>query len=165
MDSLTPNDEWILVRADVLPDVYRRVLAAQADLSSGRIRSVSEAARLHGLSRSAYYKYRDVVMPYVGRSAPTTMTVELLLQDCPGVLSGVLSAFAGAGANILTVNQDSPASGKAQATVCARTDAMSAPIDLFIEQIGRIPGVQHIISVRRQNDPASSEAPKGEAVL
>lgn len=159
------TDEWILVRADMLPEVYHRVLAAREDLSSGRIRSVSEAARLHGLSRSAYYKYRDAVTPYVGKSASATMTVELLLQDCPGVLSGVLAAFAKAGANILTVNQDSPDSGKAQATLCARTDTMSTPLDLFIEQIGRIPGVQHVISVRRQNNAASSEKPKGEAVL
>lgn len=159
------TDDWVLVRADVLPEVYHRVLAAQADLSSGRIRSVSEAARLHGLSRSAYYKYRDAVTPYVGKSSSSTMTVELLLQDCPGVLSGVLSVFAKAGANILTVNQDSPDSGKAQASVCARTDTMSAPIDLFIKQIGRVPGVQQVISVRRQSTAASSEEPKGEAVL
>lgn len=159
------TDDWVLVRADVLPEVYHRVLAAQADLSSGRIRSVSEAARLHGLSRSAYYKYRDAVTPYVGKSDSSTMTVDLLLQDCPGVLSGVLSAFAGAGANILTVNQASPEGGKAQATVCARTEAMSVPLDLFMEQLGRIPGVQHIISVRRQEKPAASQNPKGEAVL
>ena len=159
------TDEWVLVRSDVLPDVYHRVLAAQADLSSGRIRSVSEAARLHGLSRSAYYKYKDAVTPYVGKSASPTMTVELLLQDCPGVLSAVMSAFAGAGANILTVNQDSPESGKARASVCARTDAMTPSLDLFLEQLGRIPGVQHVISVRRQSVAASSDKPKGEAVL
>ncbi len=140
----TPPDEWVLVRADVLPDVYRRVLAVEADLSSGRVTSVSKAVRLHGISRSAYYKYRGAVAPYVGRATPATMTVELLLQDCPGVLSCVLSAFAKAGANILTVNQDSPESGAARATVCARTDAMSTPIDLFVEQLGRIPGVRHI---------------------
>lgn len=159
------TDNWVLVRADVLPEVYHRVLAAQADLSSGRIRSVSEAARLHGLSRSAYYKYKEAVLPYVGRAASATMTVELLLQDCPGVLSGVLSAFAKAGANILTVNQDSPDGGKARACLCSRTDTMSTPMDLFIEQIGRIPGVQQIISVQRQTNAASSENPKGEAVL
>ncbi len=136
--------EWVLVRADVLPEIYRRVLECDSDLSSGRVASVSQAVRLHGISRSAYYKYRGTVAPYVGKETPTSMTVEFLLQDCPGVLSCVLSAFAKAGANILTVNQTSPESGAATATVCARTDAMSTPIDLFIEQLGRIPGVQHL---------------------
>ncbi len=141
---MTQHEEWVLVRSDVLPDVYRRVLAAEAELASGRVRSVSHAARMHGLSRSAYYKYKGALMPYVGREAPTSMTVELLLQDCPGVLSSVLSAFAKAGANILTVNQASPENGAAAATVCARSDTMATPIDLFIEQLGRIPGVRHI---------------------
>ncbi len=140
----TPTEEWVLVRADALPEIYRSVLAVEADLSSGRAASVSEAVRLHGISRSAYYKYRGTVAPYVGKTTPTTMTVEFLLQDCPGVLSCVLSAFAKAGANILTVNQDSPKSGAARATVCARTDAMSTPIDLFVEQLGHIAGVHHL---------------------
>ena len=161
---MASHDDWILVRADLLPEVYHRVLAAKADLSSGRIRSVSEATRLHGLSRSAYYKYRDAVTPYVGKSTAATMTVELVLQDCPGVLSGVLSSFAGAGANILTVNQDAPNGGKARVVVCARTDTMSTPMDLFIEQLGHIPGVQYISSVQRQNT-AAVDKPKGEAVL
>ncbi len=142
-----PND-WVLVRADLLPDVYRRVLAVESDLSAGRVSSVSQAVRLHGISRSAYYKYKGAVAPYIGKEAPTTMTVELLLQDCPGVLSCVLSAFAKAGANILTVNQSSPSGGVAQATVCARSDAMSTPIDRFVEQLGHIAGVQNICLTR-----------------
>ncbi len=161
---MSVHEEWVLVRADMLPEVYHRVLAIRADLSSGRIRTVSEAARRHGLSRSAYYKYRDAVAPYVGKTTPTAMTVELLLQDCPGVLSGVLSAFAQAGANVLTVNQDTPTNGKARATMCVRTDAMSVSLDMLIEQIGRIPGVQHVIGVRRHNETMTEE-PKGEAVL
>lgn len=143
----SPN-EWVLVRADLLPDVYRRVLAVEADLSAGRVPSVSQAVRLHGISRSAYYKYKGAVAPYVGKEAPTSMTVEFRLQDCPGVLSCVLSAFAKAGANILTVNQSSPSGGVAQATVCARSDAMSTPIDRFVEQLGHIPGVQNICLTR-----------------
>ncbi len=141
---MSTAEEWVLVRADILPDVYRRVLAADADLAAGKVASVSEAARLHGISRSAYYKYRGAVAPYAGKTTPVTMSVELVLQDCPGVLSSVLSAFAKAGANILTVNQDSPQSGTAKATVCARSDTMSVPIDLFLEELGRIAGVQHI---------------------
>lgn len=140
----TEAGEWVLVRADILPDVYRQVLAVDADLASGRVASVSAATRLHGISRSAYYKYRGAVAPYVGKAAATTMAVDLLLQDAPGVLSAVLSAFAKAGANILTVNQDSPDGGTAHVSVCARTEAMSTPIDLFISGLEQIPGVRHL---------------------
>ena len=145
---MSDSNEWVLVRADALPEIFRLVLAAESDLSSGRAKSVSEAARLHGISRSAYYKYRGAVAPYVGKAA-TTMTVALLLQDSPGVLSCVLSAFAKAGANILTVNQDSPDGGSAKVTLSARTDTMSSPIDTFVEQLGHVPGVRRLLSVDR----------------
>ena len=137
-------EEWILVRSDILPDVLRRVLAVEADLSSGQATSVSQAVRLHGISRSAYYKYRGCVAPYVGKAAAPTMAGARLLQDAPGVLSAVLSAFAKAGADILTVNQDSPDGGTAHVSVCARTEAMSTPIDLFISGLEQIPGVRHL---------------------
>lgn len=141
------TEEWVLVRADALPDIFRSVLAVEADLSAGRVRSVSEATRLHGISRSAYYKYKGAVASYVGKAA-TTMTVTLLLQDSPGVLSCVLSAFAKAGANILTVNQDSPDGGSANVSLSARTDTMSTPIDTFVEQLAHVPGVRRLLNVQ-----------------
>ena len=142
MDTIAlQSDDWVLVRADALPDVYHRVLAVDADLSSGRITSVSEAVRLHGISRSAYYKYRGTVAPYVGKAAPTTMTVELLLQDCPGVLSCVLSAFAKAGANILTVNQNIPTDGVAPVSISFRMDRTVCSEDELTFSLKQMPGL------------------------
>lgn len=145
--------EWLLVKTEALPEIYRQVLAAKTDIAAGRVRSVSAATRLHGISRSAYYKYRDVVEPYVGKAAPAAVSVELLLQDCPGVLSGVLAAFSKAGASIVTINQDLPENGMARATLCARTENLSTPLNLFLEQVARVPGVQHVSGIRQKGEP------------
>ncbi len=150
MLQLPQSGEWILVRADILPEVYGKVIAVREALNAGRFSSVSEAVREFGISRSAYYKYKDAVAPYVGNHAETAlMAVELTLQDCPGVLSALLSAFAKAGANIVTVNQQPPVDGRAQITLCAKTDGMSLPMDRFTKEITKIPGVQRINSIRR----------------
>ena len=149
MHQLTQSGEWLAVRADVLPDVYRKVVAAQEGLASGRYTSVSEAVRGCGLSRSAYYKYKDAVAPHVLAQAESPlMTVELTLQDCPGVLSALLSCLAKAGANIVTVNQQPPNDGSAQIALCAKTEGLSLPLDKFIKEITKIPGVQRINSIR-----------------
>lgn len=147
------------MEASALPDVYRKVLAAKEDLLSGRITSVSEAARRNDISRGAYYKYKDFVFPYVGKAAHT-MTVELLLQDCPGVLSSLLSVFARAGANIITVNQQSPAGGKASVSICAQTDTMSLPMDRFVEELGKVPGVQSLTGIQRQEIASPNGTPQ-----
>lgn len=154
MDSLTQHfpdsDDWVLVRADALPEVFGKVLAVQTALSSGRCASVSEAVRQSGISRSAYYKYKDAVAPYIGGSAPTGfMTVDLVLQDSPGVLSGLLSTFAKAGANIVTVNQQPPVNGSAEVSICAKTENMALALDKFAMEVTHSPGVRRIRAIRR----------------
>lgn len=154
MDNLSDfehkNGEWVLVRADALPPIYTTVLQVKNDLSQNPLTSVSEATRRYGISRSAYYKYKDAVKPYYGNSAAAMMTVRVLLQDSPGVLSGLLSAFAKAGANVLTVDQQAPNDGCAAVTICIQADRLSLPTDLFAEQIARVPGVQRVLDIKDQ---------------
>ncbi len=140
----------MLVRSDALPEVYRKVLAVQTALASGRCASVSEAVRQSGLSRSAYYKYKDTVAPYIGGAVSAGyMTVDLILQDSPGVLSGLLTAFARAGANIVTVNQQPPVDGSAEVSICAKAETMSLSLDKFAMEVTHIPGVRRIRAIRR----------------
>lgn len=63
------------------------------------------------------------------------------------MLSTVLSAFAQAGANILTVNQNIPAGGTASVSISARTDRLEMPADTFVRSLGRIHGVERITRV------------------
>ncbi len=142
--------EWVLVRADALPDVYRKVLEIQTALSAGRYRSVSEAVRANGISRSAFYKYKDTVAPYPSkRTQAASFTVDLVLQDRPGVLSALLSAFAHIGANIVTVNQQSPEDGSAHVSICAVSDGETLSETAFAEELAKISGVQRVKAIRK----------------
>ena len=49
----------LLVDAGVLPEVFGKVLEAKEHLQSGRAATAAEAARMAGISRSAFYKYKD----------------------------------------------------------------------------------------------------------
>ena len=64
-----------------------------------------------------------------------------MLKDAPGVLSRVLSDFAGAGANILTINQSIPTNGCAAITVSAETSDMEMTLEAFLEQVANVNGV------------------------
>ena len=92
----------LLVDAQALPDIYEKVLEAKRLLAAGRASSAAEAARMTGISRSAFYKYKDAVFPYSGTESGRLLTVHCILEDRPGVLSNLLAAFAAADANILT---------------------------------------------------------------
>lgn len=139
--------QMVLVDVEVLPDIILRTLNAKRLLQTGEATSVSRAVRQAGLSRTAFYKYRDAVLPYDEETAGRTITVQLTLRHMPGVISRVLDGFARAGANILTVSQTIPAGGVANASVSARIDQLLVPVGEFLRSLEDIEGVQRVSSV------------------
>ena len=77
--------------AGILPEVYRKVLTAKKYLATGKAASVKEAAQLAGISRSAYYKYKDAIFEYGTSASDEVATVKARLQDSAGVLSGFIA--------------------------------------------------------------------------
>ena len=50
---------FLLVDVSVLPEVFLKVLKAKELLAAGSAKNVSAATKMAGLSRSAFYKYKD----------------------------------------------------------------------------------------------------------
>lgn len=144
------NPRLLLVDARALPDVFERVLTAKELLACGEAASASDAARQAGISRTAFYKYRDLVFPYDAAAGGNLLTVNLLLSDRPGVLSAVLAAFADAGANLLTVNQNIPVGGAATVSLAARTDRLALPVEEFLQTLTGISGVKRLLRVNNE---------------
>ena len=129
------KQKFYLVAADALPEVFLRVAEAK------RMLPVGEAARLVGISRSAFYKYKDAVQPFQNMHAGHIITFYALLKDNPGVLSNYLSIFANSGANILTINQTIPTNGCAGVTISAETGDMSEELDDLMTRAAAAEGV------------------------
>ncbi len=135
------NRKYYIVQDSALPEVLIKTVKAKEYLSSGKVSTVNEAVSLAGMSRSAFYKYKDLVSPFNAMSLGNIITFSMLLRDEPGVLSRILGYFAAGGANILTIYQTIPSEGKATVTISAETDAMSVSMDSFIEGALNIEGI------------------------
>ena len=133
--------KYYIVEATALPEVFLKVAEAKRLLSTGAAATVNDAAKLTGISRSAFYKYRDSVFPFQNMMAGRIITFQLLLHDEPGVLSSILQTFAAHKANILTINQTIPSGGCAAVTVTAETMAMEEPIENLLRQLSATLGV------------------------
>lgn len=57
--------KYYLVERTLLPEVFQRVIEANEAIASGKAATASEAAKIAGLSRSAYYKYKDGRSPFL----------------------------------------------------------------------------------------------------
>ena len=133
--------KYFLVAAEVLPEVILKVAEANRMLRAGEARTALEASRAVGISRSAFYKYRDAVRPFTEMRTERIITFYALLKNNPGVLSDVLSIFAASGANILTINQSVPTNGCAAVTVSAETSAMGETVEQLIAEVSALDGV------------------------
>lgn len=100
-----------------------------------------------GISRSVFYKYKDAVYPYQERVPESIITVQVVLNDKPGVLLSVISQFYSAGANILTINQNIPVKGKAVVSISARIDQMAEPLGTLLDRLQQVDGVQTIENI------------------
>ena len=133
--------KFYLVAADALPEIFLKVAEAKRMLHAGEVSTAGEAARQVGISRSAFYKYRDSVQPFNDMKTGRIITFYALLKDNPGVLSNVLSIFAGSGANILTINQSIPTNGCAAVTISAETSEMQESIEEMMARAVALEGV------------------------
>ena len=138
-DKAVPK--YLLVEAGVLPEVFVKVTQVQELLETGEVRTVAEAVDRVGLSRSAFYKYKDAVQPFQDMKAGHIITFYALLKDNPGVLSNFLSIFANSGANILTINQTIPTNGCAGVTISAETRDMVEDLESMMTRISAAEGV------------------------
>ena len=56
--------KYLLVEARMLPEIFTKVMQAKMLLSRGNAKNASQAAQMAGISRSAFYKYKDSVFLY-----------------------------------------------------------------------------------------------------
>ena len=126
---------FLLVDSSALPDVFLKVLQAKELLASGSVSNISTAARQAGISRSAFYKYKDYVFDAeTGREA---ITVIATLLDKTGALQSLLSGISAAGASVVTITQSRPENGTAQVEVTVRTGTMQMTVEEMLTRLAR----------------------------
>ena len=138
------NDFYILANTKVLPAVFKDVIKAKELLSSGAAPNATKAAKAAGISRSAFYKYKDYVFRYE-TSDNREITLNAVLSDRAGVLSAMTTALYNYGVNILTVNQSAPKDGFAAVTITVRTNDNGFSVSDLLSDLKSVDG---IISVK-----------------
>ena len=105
--------------------------------------SAAAAAKAAGISRSAFYKYKDYVFKYSALKGDT-LNLNALLSDRAGVFSALTAELFSCGANIITVSQGIPENGTANASLTVSTGNISPE-----ELIKRLLNIDGVISIKR----------------
>ena len=138
---MTTKPKYYIVEASALPEVFLKVAEAKRLLSTGEASTVNEATRITGISRSAFYKYRDALLPFQNMMTGRIITFQLLLHDEPGLLSEILTILANAKANIITINSIVPTNGTAVVTISAETIDLNVSLEELMNRLSVFRGV------------------------
>lgn len=133
--------KYFIVEAQALPEVFLKVAQAKGLLETGEVSTVNQAAARVGISRSAFYKYKDTVRPFNDMKSGRIVTFQFSLRDEPGVLSQLLNIFAETGGNILTINQGLPVNGCAVASIAAETSGLQLTLEELLARAAAVTGV------------------------
>lgn len=133
---------FYLVDKSVLPDVYKKVVNAKKLLKEGKVKDITEAAKVVGISRSVYYKYKDCVFEFSESSQGRKATFNISIIDEKGVLSSIINYVSNSGGNIITINQGIPLNGYAFITITIDMSLVEVDIKTLLEGIKEINRVE-----------------------
>lgn len=132
---MAKETEYFIVESSALPEVFLKVVEAKRLLETGEEQTVHGVSQRVGISRSAFYKYKDSVHAFRDMLRGRVVTIQILLRNMPGALSGVLSVLADQKANVLTINQGIPGDSVAVVTVSVETSGMKNDIQNLLDAL------------------------------
>lgn len=138
---MAKKPKYYIVEASALPEVFVKVAEAKRLLSTGEASTVNEATRMTDISRSAFYKYRDAVLPFQNMMTGRIITFQFMIHDEPGLLASMLDIFPECNANIQTINSIVPTNGTAILTITADTKELNVSLEEMLHKLRQYPGV------------------------
>lgn len=138
------KNKYLVISIDVLPEVFVKVVEAKELIKNGKVKGVTEAAKKVGISRSTYYKYSEHVFTLQEGAIGKKVTISLLLSHESGVLSNFLKVIANYDGNVLTISQDSPIKGIANASITFDISNIKCTFYELLKILKDLDGVQRL---------------------
>ncbi|WP_236905020.1 ACT domain-containing protein [Clostridium formicaceticum] len=149
-DMESDGNTYYIVKAEVLPEVFIKTMEVKDLLKKGKVTTIFEAVERVGMSRSAYYKYKDAIFPLYEMNTTRMITMAMILEHSPGVLSEVLNEIANAKASILTINQNIPVHGVANVTISLELKNMMIQVSQLIQNLESMEGVNKVTILAKE---------------
>lgn len=138
------NGNYLVIDKGVLPDVYEKVVFAKKLLKDGKVKEVTEAVKIAGISRSVYYKYKDFVFDFLETSIGRKVTYNIILKNEKGVLSNISNYISEQGGDILTINQGIPLNGYANLSITIDVSTLIVDVKKLTDDLAKIKNVEKV---------------------
>ena len=129
------NGDYLVIDKKVLPEVFEKVINTKKILQEGKVKEITEATKLAGISRSVYYKYKDYVFEFSQMSNGRKATFNMIIGHQKGVLSNILNLISEQDGNILTIDQGIPINNLANLSLTIDISSMKIELSEMLEDL------------------------------
>lgn len=137
-------ERFYLIHETMLPDAALKTLQVKHLLEQGEVKTVNEAVERVGISRSAFYKYKDGIFALDRLEREKIVTISMNLQHRSGILSQVLAIVASFAGNVLTINQSIPLQGMANVVISVEVPAIDHNVTSLLEALRQVDGLGRV---------------------
>lgn len=138
------SQQFYLVDFQILSEAIKKTIRTKEILKRGAAETINEAVKMTGISRSAYYKYKDHVAPAIDISDEDIITYVIVLSDDVTIANKIVRRISKGRNKILSVNRSLPAKKVTVLTISFETAEMKGTIQKLTTAIGNIKGVRKI---------------------
>lgn len=137
-------EKYYIVDSSILPESFDKVIQARQLLESGKVRQVSEAVKVVGISRGTYYKYKDLVFLPEENMIDRKAVISLMLENRRGMLTKILQTVSESSASVLTINQNIPIHNIASIVISLDLSNLTGTVDDLLENLCQVSGASNV---------------------
>lgn len=134
--------KFYVVSSEILPEVLEKVIEARSLLQKGKVKRISEAVKMVGISRGTYYKYKDTVFSFDQEQSRRKAVISMILRSETGSLSKVINLLSIQQINILAINQTIPINGVHNVSFTLDVAEMEISIQVLLNLLEELPMVE-----------------------
>ena len=138
------SNRYYIVDKTLLPSYYEKVSKAKELLEDGTASDVSEAVSMVGISRSTFYKYKDLIKDISPVSMGRRAIITMMMRHSVGTLSSVLSIISAYGYSVWTITQNPPVDSKANVVITLELGEDTAGLTGLMNEIAELKGLSRV---------------------
>ncbi len=139
------KEQFYLVDLRVLPEAIKKTIKVKELLQDGVCGSINEAVKKVDMSRSAYYKYKDHVIPAWEKKEQKIAILFLFLADDLALFMKLMRRVARGNYHILSFSRGLAAEKMAVLTMTIQIEDDTEPLGELKEALENIKGVESVV--------------------
>ncbi|MBR0307407.1 MAG: ACT domain-containing protein [Mogibacterium sp.] len=134
----------MIVDKALLPPYCEKIALVKELIDEGKAADVSQAVKMAGISRSTFYKYRDMVRDISTVSMGRHAIISMMMRHSVGTLSSVLNIISRYGYSVWTITQNPPVDSKANVVITLELGEDAGKLDNLIREISDVSGLSRV---------------------